>query len=337
VIYVPRYDPEVVYVQPYEPYLGPALTFGVGFAVGSWLNYDCDWPGRRVCVGDWNPGWRNDWNPGWRNDWNPGWRNDWNPRWKHEWKGNRGGDTINVVTINGDTARIWQPSAKVQRKQWQRERNYDNNATAYYNVNARGRRGDGNDQGRRFAAVARPSRLDFNGRAGDGDRAWRRSNSDESNLARNLPGEVRDPRTFRDQPPGQSDQLSRGDGNREWKGKGRGKENDSSQQFKTGRSKASHSQGTTPSYSKANKHSQSARVERSKGGSQTSGASYSKANKHSQSARVERSRGGSQTSGASYSTPNKSQSAGATGKGSGGGGHKSGKKGSSNKGDKGKG
>ena len=337
VIYVPRYDPEVVYVQPYEPYLGPALTFGVGFAVGSWLNYDCDWPGRRVCVGDWNPGWRNDWNPGWRNDWNPGWRNDWNPRWKHKWKGNRGGDTINVVTINGDTARIWQPSAKVQRKQWQRERNYNNNATAYYNVNARGRRGDGNDQGRRFAAVARPSRLDFNGRAGDGDRAWRRSNSDESNLARNLPGEVRDPRTFRGQPPGQSDQLSRGDGNREWKGKGRGKENDSSQQFKTGRSKASHSQGTTPSYSKANKHSQSARVERSKGGSQTSGASYSKANKHSQSARVERSRGGSQNSGASYSTPNKSQSAGATGKGSGGGGHKSGKKGSSNKGDKGKG
>jgi hypothetical protein len=36
VIYVPRYDPEVVYVQPYAPNLGPALTFGVGFAVGSW-------------------------------------------------------------------------------------------------------------------------------------------------------------------------------------------------------------------------------------------------------------------------------------------------------------
>ncbi len=49
-IYVPRYDPEVVYVRPYEPYLGPALTFGVGFAVGSWLNYDCDWPRRQgVC------------------------------------------------------------------------------------------------------------------------------------------------------------------------------------------------------------------------------------------------------------------------------------------------
>ena len=44
----------IVYGQPYPAYVGPALTFGVGFAVGSWLNYDCDWPRRRVCVGDWN-------------------------------------------------------------------------------------------------------------------------------------------------------------------------------------------------------------------------------------------------------------------------------------------
>ena len=103
VIYVPRYDPEVVYVQPYAPHLGPALTFGVGFAVGSWLNYDCDWPRRRVCVGDWNPG------------------------WKHKWKRNRGGNydvsnTFNVVNINGDTARIWKPNAK--RQQWKSQRSY---------------------------------------------------------------------------------------------------------------------------------------------------------------------------------------------------------------------
>ena len=103
VIYVPRYDPEVVYVQPYAPHLGPALTFGVGFAVGSWLNYDCDWPRRRVCVGDWNPG------------------------WKHKWKRNRGGNydvsnTFNVVNINGDTARIWKPNAK--RRQWKSQRSY---------------------------------------------------------------------------------------------------------------------------------------------------------------------------------------------------------------------
>jgi Protein of unknown function (DUF3300) len=179
VIYVPRYDPEAVYVRPYEPYLGPALTFGVGFAVGSWLNYDCDWPRRRVCVGHWNP------------------------EWKHKWKPNRSGDydvsnTFNVVNINSDTARVWQPSAKGQRQEVKRQRAY--------------------------------------------------------------------------------------------------------QEFDA--------QNTTPSYSKANKHSQSARIKTSKGGPQNSGASYSK--------------------------PKKSQSTGASGKGSGGGGHKSGKKGGGNKGDKGK-
>ena len=40
-IYVPRYDPEVVYAQPYASHIGPAVTFE-WFAVGSWLNYDCD-------------------------------------------------------------------------------------------------------------------------------------------------------------------------------------------------------------------------------------------------------------------------------------------------------
>ena len=97
-IYVPQYDPEVVYAQPYEPYLGPALSFGIGFAVGSWLNYDCDWPRRKICVGDWNPRWRDDWDPG----------------WKGNWKRNRGGEYA-VVSINTDSARAWQPSARIQR------------------------------------------------------------------------------------------------------------------------------------------------------------------------------------------------------------------------------
>ena len=187
-IYVPQYDPEVVYAQPYEPYLGPALSFGIGFAVGSWLNYDCDWPRRRVCVGDWNPRWRDDWDPG----------------WKGKWKRNRGGEYA-VVSINTDSARAWQPSARQSV---------------------------------------------------------------------------------------------------------RSKANDSSQKFKGGRSKSSHSENTNQSFSKTNKHSQSARIKSSKGGSKNSGASYSK--------------------------PKKSQSAGASGKGSGGGGHKSGKKGNGSKGDKGK-
>jgi hypothetical protein len=146
VIYVPQYDPDGVYVQPYAPYLRPALTFGVGFAVGSWLNYDCDWPRRRVCVGDWHPGWKHDWNPGWT--WNRGWKGDWNRK--------RGGDyAVNVVNIDRDSARFWEPGPRIRRQHWQRQRN-DN-----FDVN--GRRGDARGAGPRFPAVARPLRRDFGG------------------------------------------------------------------------------------------------------------------------------------------------------------------------------
>ena len=211
VIYVPQYDPEVVYAQPYEPYFGPALTFGIGFAVGSWLNYDCDWPRRKVCVGDWNPRWRDDWNPRWKDDWSPG--------WKRNWKGNRGGD-FSVVSINTDTARVWEPSTKIRRQHWQRQRDFVNNATAF-NSNRRGR--GANDPVSRFATVARPSLPNFDGQGGGGNRRGGRSSDlNVSNLARNLPGGIADPGT----PPGaqsiQGEQSGRGNGNREGKGKGRG-------------------------------------------------------------------------------------------------------------------
>ena len=62
VIYVPEYDPEVVYVQPHLQDLGPVLTFGAGFAVGSWLTYDLDWNRRGIYVGHWRPGWKRDGN-----------------------------------------------------------------------------------------------------------------------------------------------------------------------------------------------------------------------------------------------------------------------------------
>lgn len=50
-IYVPRYDPEVIYVERpiiYRP--DPWLTFGVAWGVGSWLRYDCDWHHRVIVV-----------------------------------------------------------------------------------------------------------------------------------------------------------------------------------------------------------------------------------------------------------------------------------------------
>ena len=42
IIYVPVYQPEVVYYQPWSSG-NPFISFGAGFAVGAWLNFDCDW------------------------------------------------------------------------------------------------------------------------------------------------------------------------------------------------------------------------------------------------------------------------------------------------------
>jgi hypothetical protein len=58
VIYVPIYDPELVFWGR-EPLLGrPYLTFGLGYSIGVWLNFDCDWHRHNVWVRqhprDWN-------------------------------------------------------------------------------------------------------------------------------------------------------------------------------------------------------------------------------------------------------------------------------------------
>ena len=206
VIYVPQYDPEVVYVQQYAPDFEPVLTFGVGFAVGSWLNYDCDWGRRTVCVGDWRPGWKHD--------------RDWD-----RWDRGQNNNTVNVVNINNNTARVWQPSARIQRQHAQRQRYYTANASNQY---ARAeRRGSG---GRRFGTVLKPSQPQFSGRSGDRDRqAWRGENSKLSGSARTARGEIRKPAS---NAPAVSPRTQRwrnqaahsGEGNvpREWKEKGQG-------------------------------------------------------------------------------------------------------------------
>ena len=73
-IYVPQYDPEVVFVDspvypaypsyPYNPYYysSPFLTFGVGVPVGSWLAYDCDWHHHSIWMGNRHRHWKgHDW------------------------------------------------------------------------------------------------------------------------------------------------------------------------------------------------------------------------------------------------------------------------------------
>ena len=50
VIYVPVYQPAQVYYQTcYGP---PFVSFGIGFAIGYWLNCDFDWHNHNIIV--WN-------------------------------------------------------------------------------------------------------------------------------------------------------------------------------------------------------------------------------------------------------------------------------------------
>ncbi len=57
-VYVPQYDPSVVYVQ--APVYSPFITFGYGMVIGSWLTMDFDWGHHDVYYHGWNhPGWVN--------------------------------------------------------------------------------------------------------------------------------------------------------------------------------------------------------------------------------------------------------------------------------------
>lgn len=87
VIYVPYYDPAVVYVRRTHFSYVPRsfFSFSIGFRVGSWLTYDCDWAGNRI----WYVENRRYWNTyrDWRNPRFPGiygyvplpHRHPWNP------------------------------------------------------------------------------------------------------------------------------------------------------------------------------------------------------------------------------------------------------------------
>lgn len=62
VIYVPYYEPEVVFVSTPVYYSRPVLAFGTGVAIGSWLAYDCDWNRRVIWCGDRRRPWHgHDW------------------------------------------------------------------------------------------------------------------------------------------------------------------------------------------------------------------------------------------------------------------------------------
>ncbi|MFZ4775622.1 MAG: DUF3300 domain-containing protein [Terrimicrobiaceae bacterium] len=109
VIYVPQYDPQIVYIQSYSPV--PVLTFGIGFAVGAWLNYDFDWNRRCIYRGNWR-----------------GWNHDWNDNWRSNGNQNGGGRQGYVVNIDNNNLNQWQPGADSRRQTSQRQRNNNGNA-----------------------------------------------------------------------------------------------------------------------------------------------------------------------------------------------------------------
>lgn len=65
VIYVPYYDPAIVYVDRpvYHSYGRPMISFGLGCRVGSWLSHDFDWHRSTIWIGDRHRHWdhRHDW------------------------------------------------------------------------------------------------------------------------------------------------------------------------------------------------------------------------------------------------------------------------------------
>jgi hypothetical protein len=58
IIYVPQYNPDVVYVGPSTGAVAAAslISFGTGLAIGAWLNNDWDWHRHHIFYHGWNGG-----------------------------------------------------------------------------------------------------------------------------------------------------------------------------------------------------------------------------------------------------------------------------------------
>jgi len=53
-LYVPMYDPAIVYYRRPSYFGGAVISFGRGFSIGVWLNHDFDWRGHRVFYHGWD-------------------------------------------------------------------------------------------------------------------------------------------------------------------------------------------------------------------------------------------------------------------------------------------
>jgi hypothetical protein len=63
-IYIPQYDPDLIYAERWAPGLPPMMIFGLGLPVGGWLVMDFDWYHHHVIYHGWNRrGWVNNSRP----------------------------------------------------------------------------------------------------------------------------------------------------------------------------------------------------------------------------------------------------------------------------------
>jgi hypothetical protein len=82
VIYVPYYEPSILYPSysySYSYFPSSLVWFGVGYGIGSWLSYDCNWRYRTIWVHHHH-----------RSHWGRDY--DWRRRYKRDWDSHVGGD-----------------------------------------------------------------------------------------------------------------------------------------------------------------------------------------------------------------------------------------------------
>ncbi len=167
VIYVPVYDPQVVYepsvvyIEDRQPnYVSNVISFGAGFAVGAWLDYAFDWNRQELYYGD-NCGY---------ND-----RDYWYDRGSYDQ-----GRNVNIVETNTNISNVnnitnvdnrnfntWEPSAAGQRQINQRQRNNGGNAryaSARTNDNRKPNKNATAPNKRKQSAVPKPNRIKADGK-----------------------------------------------------------------------------------------------------------------------------------------------------------------------------
>ena len=103
IIYVPRYDPDVVYLPQRGYWGGPFLTFGSPYAMGFWMGYDFDWRAHRLWAGNWYA-WHRD-NGGWRARPREGFRGPPPAVHARAWQAPRNSVSVhNSVTVNNSVS-----------------------------------------------------------------------------------------------------------------------------------------------------------------------------------------------------------------------------------------